>query len=367
MISTKRLSFLGWVLSGVVVGCGVGLTPPTFAAPPLGSGVGGEPVRVQPEAPPTLPVPSASRWAPAMVETVGSTKLLAEGNATPPPNGGSVRADEPVIGVSPEPIAECPPEAPIRIDATLCVNQATLDAIEAGGQLSYDPATGQAIFTNPAPYDYINGGYAFNAATEPCDPNINVLLKEAAVAGSQATRGIVNRQMDYPDTDPLIAVKNPQRDGYGGACTVSLITFDIRDLLGFDPAQTLEEIKRLIDAIASLDIDDLFGAACQVFNTILGDVQRQLLEDLRRNPPLTPYQRFIQALRIGFVAPLQSFLSLGLTPRATMATVPGVATGSSLWVVHLPELGYVYLARLGDLSVMVVARSATPLAPGDAG
>ena len=342
MVPSKHPSFVGWVLAGAVVG--VGLALPSFAAPPLGSGVGGGPVQVQ---------PAASSWAPAA--------------ATPDPDGSSVRTEEPVIGVSPESIAECPSEAPIRIDATLCVNQATLDAIEAGGQLSYDPATGQAIFTNPAPYDAINGGYAFNAATEPCDPNLDVLLKEAAVAGSQATRSIVNRQMDYPDTDPLIAVKNPQRDGYGGACTVSLITFDIRDLLGFDPAQTLEEIKKRIDAIASLDIDDLVGAACRVFNTILGDVQRQLLDDLRRNNPLTPYQRLIQALRIGFIAPLQSFHSLGLTPRATTATVPGVAAGSALWVVHLPEVGYVYLARLGDLSVMVVARSATPLAPGDAG
>ena len=86
---------------------------------------------------------------------------------------------------------------------------------------------------------------------------------------------------------------------------------------------------------------------------------------LRLMPP--GYQRFVQALRVGFIAPLQSFVSLGLTPRSTTATVPGVATGSALWVVHLPEVGYVYLARLSDLSVIVVALSATPLAPGDAG
>ncbi|MDS4060089.1 MAG: hypothetical protein RKP73_16180 [Candidatus Contendobacter sp.] len=362
MVPSKRPSFVGWVLAGAAVGGGVGLALPTFAAPPLGSGVDGGPVQVRPEASPGLPLPPASRWAPA-----GQATPLAAGNAAPDPDGGSVRAEEPVIGVSPEPIAACPPEAPIRIDATLCVNQATLDTIEAGGQLSYDPATGQAIFTNPAPYDALNGGYAYNAATEPCDPNLDVLLEEAAVAGSQATRGIVNRQMDYPDTDPLIAVKNPQRDGYGGACTVSLITFDIRDLLGFDPTQTLAEIKKLIDAIAALDIDDLVGAACQVFNTILGDVQRQLLADLHQINSLMPYQQLVQAMRIGFIAPLQSFLSLGLTPRATTATVPGVATGSALWVVHLPEVGYVYLARLSDLSVIVVALSATPLAPGDAG
>ena len=367
MVPSQRSSIVGWVLAGAMVGGGVGLTPPTFAAPPLGSGVGDGPVQVQPEASSALPGSPASRWAPAPAATTGPATPWVAGDAAPDPDGGSVRAEEPVIGVSPEPIAECPPEAPIRIDATLCVNQATLNAIEAGGQLSYDPATGQAIFTNPAPYDPINGGYAFNAATEPCDPNLDVLLKEAAVAGSQATRGIVNRQMNYPDTDPLIAVKNPQRDGYGGACTVSLITFDVRDLLGFDPAQTLEEIKKLIDAIAALDIDALVGAACQVFETILGDVQRQLLDDLRRNPSLTPYQRFVQALRVGFIAPLPSFLSLGLTPRTTTATVPGVATGSALWVVHLPEVGYVYLAQLGDRGMMVVARSATPLAPGDAG
>lgn len=366
MISIKHPAFVGWVLTGVVFGGGFGWILPTAAAPPLGSGVGSSPVQSPPETSPAIPVPPASLWTPTAA-TAGSVRPLAASQAAAPPDGRSVRAEEPVIGVSPDPIAACPPEAPIRIDATLCVNQATLEAIEAGGQLSYDPATGEAIFTNPAPYDTINGGYAFNAATEACDPNLDVLLKEAAVAGSQATRGIVNRQMDYPDTDPLIAVKNPQRDGYGGACTVSLITFDIRDLLGFDPAQTLEEIKKLIDAIASLDLNDLVGAACRVFNTILGDVQRQLLDDLRRNNPLTPYQRFVQALRIGFIAPLQSFLSLGLTPRSTTATVPGVATGSALWVVHLPEVGYVYLARLSDLSVIVVALSATPLAPGDAG
>lgn len=367
MVPSQRSSIVGWVLAGAVVGGGVGPTPPTFAAPPLGSGVGEWPVQVQPEASSALPGSPASRWAPAAAATTVQAPPGAAGAAAPDPDGRSVRAEEPVIGVSPDPVAECPPEAPIRIDATLCVNQATLDAIEAGGQLSYDPATGQAIFTNPAPYDPINGGYAFNAATEPCDPNLDVLLKEAAVAGSQATRGIVNRQMNYPDTDPLVAVKNPQRDGYGGACTVSLITFDVRDLLGFDPAQTLEEIKKLIDAIAALDLDALVGAACQVFETILGDVRRQLLDELRRNPSLTPYQRFVQALRVGFIAPLQSFRSLGLTPRATTATVPGVATGSALWVVHLPEVGYVYLAQLGDRGMMVVARSATPLAPGDAG
>ena len=110
----------------------------------------------------------------------------------------------------------------------------------------------------------------------------------------------------------------------------------------------------------------LFGAACQVFNTILGDVQQQLIQEIQQNNPLTPYQQFVQAVRLGFVTPLQSWVSLGLTPRPTTAILPGVATGSLLEVVSVPEVGYVYLARLSDLSVMVVAVSATPLAPGDA-
>lgn len=350
----KRRLFAG-IRAGVVVGCGIGWTLPAWAAPPLGSGGSGGLTLTSPEIAPMV------RVSPTSPERSAAAAQNAQ-NA----EGGSVHADEPAIGVSPHPIPECPPETPLRIDATLCVNQATLDAIESGQQLRYDPATGEAIFTNPAPYDPINGGYAYNAATEACDPNLDVLLKEAAVAGSQATRGIVNRQMNYPDTDPLIAVKNPQRDGYGGACTVSLMTFEIRDLLGFDPTQTLEEINQFINALASFESDSLFGAACQVFNTILGGLQQQLIHEIRQNNPLTPYQRLVKALRLGFVTPLQSWVTLGLTPRATTAIVPGVATGSSLAVARVPEVGYVYLARLSDLSVMVVAVSATPLAPGDA-
>ena len=364
MVSMKRRLFTG-IRASVVIGWGIGWTLSTWAAPPLGGGVDGGPVPTSPERAPVVRVPPRSSERPAAAPA-DSVYPIAEDRAAQHSEGGAVRADEPAIGVSPDPIPECPPETPIRIDATLCVNQTTLDTIESGQQLRYDPATGEAIFTNPAPYDPISGGYAYNAATEACDPNLDVLLKEAAVAGSQATRGIVNRQMDYPDTDPLIAVKNPQRDGYGGACTVNLITFDIRDLLGFDPTQTLEEIHQLINAIASFDINDLFGAACQVFNTILGDLQQQLIHEIQQNNPLTPYQQFVQTLRLGFVTPLQSWVTWGLTPRPTTAIIPGVATGSSLVVVPVPDIGYVYLARLSDLSVMVVAVSATPLAPGDA-
>ena len=364
MVSIKRRLWAG-IPASMVIGCSIGWMLPTWAAPPLGSDVGGEPISAFPERAPRAQVAPRSAERPAAA-AADSADSIAEGDAAPLSEDGSGRADEPAIGVSPDPIPECPPETPLRMDATLCVNQATLDAIESGQQLHYDPATGEAIFTNPALYDPINGGYAYNAATEACDPNLDVLLKEAAVAGSQATRGIVNRQMDYPDTDPLIAVKNPQRDGYGGACTVSLMTFDLRDLLGFDPTQTLEEIHQFINALGSFDSNDLFGAACQVFNTVLGDLQQQLIQEIQQNNPLTPYQQFVQAVRLGFVTPLQSWVSLGLTPRPTTAILPGVATGSLLEVVSVPEVGYVYLARLSDLSVMVVAVSATPLAPGDA-
>ena len=123
MVPSQRSSFVGWVLAGAVVGGGVGLALPTFAAPPLGSGVDGGPVQVQPETSPALSLPSASRWAPAAATaTAGQAMPLAAGNAASDPDGRSVRAEDPVIGVSPEPIAACPPEAPIRIDATLCVN-----------------------------------------------------------------------------------------------------------------------------------------------------------------------------------------------------------------------------------------------------
>lgn len=276
--------------------------------------------------------------------------------------------DEPVIATTPEPLPECPPEAPIRIDSTVCINQAALDMLNNGGTLSVDPDDGTAYYTPPE-FDYFGGGYAFDPATEPCNPNVKVMLQEAAVAGSQVTRGMINTQLGYPQADPIIAVNNPQEDGYGGSCTVALFTFDFLDILGTggdqDLLQSLDDIVAIIDAIASFDPDSLFSAACDVFNSIFGEIQDHLISAGDDDSP-TSLQQFLAAIAPGFVAPLQSLLDVATSTSTTTATIQGVVTGSPLLVAFIPDLGYVYMAHLQNGLAMVLHISQMPLAPGDA-
>ena len=76
MISIKHPAFVGWVLTGIVFGGGVGWILPTAAVPPLGSGVGSSPVQSPPEISPAIPVPPAASWAPTAA-TAGSVRPLA--------------------------------------------------------------------------------------------------------------------------------------------------------------------------------------------------------------------------------------------------------------------------------------------------
>ena len=180
------------------------------------------------------------------------------------------------------------------------------------------------------------------------------------MAGSQLTRAISDRQMNYPRVDPIEAVNNPRKEGYGGVCTIDLFAFDLGRLLG----STYEQIKNLIDTLSNLSVDHLFGAACRVVNTVFGNLQNQLLQELQTHSPLTPFQQFLNTLTVGYIAPLQSFLSYGVRP--TTATAPGIVTDHPLKVSYVPGKGYVYMADLGSGHLMVVDISQTPLAPGDA-
>ncbi len=347
------------VISGLF---GVSLTTAVLATPPLGTGLSFENTGNTSTTLPSLPV------LPTPTKPSGYTfyPLDNKGNIGAPVEPEAVFNQGPIIATTPKPLPECPPEAPIRVDATLCINEATLKLLNEGNQLEINP-DGSIVFKGPGEFDYLGGGYAFDPLTDACNPNIKVLLQEAAVAGSQVTRGMVNTQLDYPQTDPLIAVNNPQADGYGGSCTLELITFDILGILGVeDLLQSLDDIVAIINAIAAFDLDSLFGMACKVFNRILGEVQAKLLTLIKSNSPLTPLEQFLRAIVPGFVAPLQSLLDLATFAQPTTATLPGIATGSPLVVAHIPGLGYVYIAQLRNGLAMVVHISSTPLTPGDA-
>ena len=93
MISIKRPAFVGWVLTGIVFGGGVGWILPTAAVPPLGSGVGSSPVQSPPEISPAIPVPPAASWAPTAA-TAGSVRPLAASQAAAPTDGRSIRAED---------------------------------------------------------------------------------------------------------------------------------------------------------------------------------------------------------------------------------------------------------------------------------
>ena len=341
-----------------------------LAAPPLGTGLSSESTVGTTATLPSLSAPSSpTSDVQTPLEPLGYTfyPLDDKGNLGAPVAPEAVFNQGPIIATTPEPLPECPPEAPIRIDATLCINEAALALLNEGNKLTIHP-DGTVVFHDPGEFDYLGGGYAFDPLTEHCNPNIKVLLQEAAVAGSQVTRGMVNTQLDYPQTDPLIAVNNPRADGYGGSCTIELITFDIQDILGVDDLlQSLDDIVAIINAIAAFDLDSLFGVACRVFNTILGEVQEQLIATIQSNSPLTPLQQFLRAIGPGFVAPLQSLLDVSTSAQPTTATIPGIVTGSPLVVAHIPDVGYVYMAQLKNGLAMVVHISPTPLVPDDAG
>ena len=340
------------------------LLSPALAAPPLGLGgihdARDSTLPALPSAPPPV-IPSRS--VPGAYQLFRLDEQGQLSTITP----AQVLKDDPIIATTPEPLPECPPEAPIRLDPTMCINEAALEILNSGGSLEIADDGQSAVYYIPGEFDYLAGGYAYDPATVPCNPNIKVLLREAAVAGSQVTRGMINTQMDYPQTDPIIAVSNPQPDGYGGSCTIALFTFDILDILGVNGLlQSLEDMVGILDAIAALSLDDLFSAACQVFNHIFGDLQAELISAIQDNNPLTPLQRFLNKLAPGFVVPLQTLLDVATHTRPTTATIPGIATGSPLLVSFIPEVGYVYLAQLQSGMVMVVHISPTPLIPEDA-
>ena len=262
-----------------------------------------------------------------------------------------------------EPLTECPPTEPHRIGADLCMSQEALDRINDGWQARVDPATGQVTWTPPPSYDPVTGQWGhFSAATQACDPQIEVQLKQAALAGSQLTRAISDRQLAYAQTDPIEAVNNPRKDGAGGVCTIDLFAVDLGRLLG----GTYEQIKNLIDTLSQFSVDSLFGAACQVVNSLFGNLQNQLLQDLQSHSPLSAFQQFVNALTVGYLSPLQSFLGHGLTVRPTVATIPGIVTAHPLQVSYVPGQGYLYLADFGSGNRLVLHISSTPLAPGDA-
>jgi hypothetical protein len=259
-------------------------------------------------------------------------------------------------------VLECPPERPIRLDDTVCINQDILDAIDDGWSLYVDP-DGTIRLEPPPFYDPIAGEWDWDSDDEPCNPNIDVTLKQAALAGSQITRKISDTQLGYPETDPIIAVKNPQKDGYGGVCTINLFIFDeLWKRLG----SSYEKIRDLIEALKDFSLDDLFGAGCAIINDVFGDLQRQLLEDITSGSPLTPFEQFIRQIRMGFVAPLNSFESVGLGVQPTQAVLDGVTTENPLLVTYVPGIGYLYMAEMEDSMLVVLGISPTPLHPDDA-
>lgn len=316
--------------------------PPTAdAMPPMGA-----------PPPAVIPLPGAGG------ETEGLAKPLADAQ-----NGETIRTGGETEGEPTPLLAECPPEAPYRLGPKLCADQTLIDQINDGWQMTVDP-DGQIAMTPPPSYDPVTGQWGhFSAATQACDPQIKVQLKQAALAGSQLTRAISDRQLAYAQTDPIEAVNNPRKDGAGGVCTIDLFAVDLGRLLG----GTYEQIKNLIDTLSQFSVDSLFGAACPVVNSVFGNLQNQLLQDLQSSSPLSAFQQFVNALTVGYLSPLQSFLGHGLTVRPTVATIPGIVTAHPLQVSYVPGKGYLYLADFGSGGHLLVVHIAqTPLAPGDA-
>lgn len=323
---------------------------PAGATPPLG-------IRfAEPAGPAAAEPPQPSVGAP---QSAPATAGPGVGRAAGEPSGDNPPGGDPPTDPS---WVECTAEAPIRLAPDVCVSQGAVDLIDAGWRLTVDP-DGTPRWTPPPTYDPTAGRWGpYDPARQSCDPHIDVQLKQAALAGSQITRAISDRQMSYPEVDPIAAVNNPQKDGYGGVCTIDLFAFDLVRLLG----STYEQIKNLIDALSRLSADTLFGAACRVIDTLFGNLQQQLLQELQSGRPSNPYQQFVNALRVGYLVPRHSFASYGLSVRDTQATLPGIVTSRPLQVVYVPGRGYVYLADFGSGNLLVLRISPTPLAPEDA-
>ena len=328
---------------------------PAGATPPLG-------IRfTEPSEPTAAGPPNPSVEAPPLTPAARGPAAAGSGVGR---EAGETSGEDPPAGDSPTDPSwvECTAEAPVRLAPDVCVSQSAVDLIDAGWRLTIDP-DGTPRWTPPPTYDPTAGRWgSYDSARQSCDPNIDVQLKQAALAGSQITRAISDRQMSYPEVDPIAAVNNPQKDGYGGVCTIDLFAFDLVRLLG----STYEQIKHLIDALSHLSADTLFGAACRVIDTLFGDLQQQLLQDLRSGRPSNPYQQFVNALRVGYLVPRPSFASYGLSLRASPTTLPGIVTSRPLQVAYVPDRGYVYLADFGSGNLLVLRISPTPLAPEDA-
>ena len=325
------------------------------AAPPLGYPTG-------PAARPMVmadPVGGPTSDPGGGTPTGGGTTAPTGGGTTAPTGGGTTSATD--TQNDPD-YVECTAEAPIRLAPSVCVNQAAVDAINSGWNLTVNPDGSWTLTPSPT-YDPTTGSWGtFNGASQTCDPNIQVKLQQAALAGSQLTRAISDKQLGYSQTDPIEAVNNPKKDGAGGVCTIDLFAFDLSRLLG----STYEQIKNLIDMLSKFSADSLFGAACKVVNTVFGNLQNQLLADLLTNSPLSQFQQFVNSIQVGYVAPLASFAAHGSGVRSTTATVPGLVTGNPLQVSYVPGKGYVYMADMGSGNLLVVKISQTPLSPADA-
>lgn len=323
-----------------------GLSGIAQAAPPLG-----------------FPAPTAARGAVQTAPGDPRSVTNAAAQADPQPTGNSPEGQEPGPTSPTQQPAQtivCEPGS-IPVGPKTCASQEIKDQIDQG-LITIDENGGITIVTPPG-WDPVTGQFgSFDPATQPCDPKVEVKLKQAALAGSQVTRAISDKQLGYSQTDPIEAVNNPKKDGAGGVCTIDLFAFDLGRLLG----DTYAQIKNLIDILSNLSVDSLFGAACKVIHSIFGNLQNQLLQELQNHSPLTLFQQFVNQLRVGYVAPLVSWTSYGATVRPTTATVPDVSSLSPLHVSYVPGKGYVYLADVGSGNWLVVKISQTPLAPADA-
>lgn len=314
-----------WLAPGLLV------AGPSTGAPPVGGTAGRHPTAIA---------------TPRLLETSADPSTTDPSTTDPPTEPDYI---------------ECTADAPIRLAPNACVNQATVDAIDQGWHLDVNP-DGTYTWTPPPSYNPTTGQWGnFDGSTQACNPTIEVKLKQAALAGSQVTRAISDKQMQYPQTDPIEVVNNPQKDGAGGVCTIDVFAFDLGRLLG----STYEQIKNMIDMLSNLSVDSLFGAACKVVNSIFGNLQNQLLSELQSHTPLTAFQQFVNSLTVGYIAPLASFTSYGSTVRPTTATLAGIVTSNPLQVSYVPDKGYVYLADLGSGNLLVVTISETPLSPAD--
>ncbi|MCP5426561.1 MAG: hypothetical protein H6970_16060 [Gammaproteobacteria bacterium] len=257
----------------------------------------------------------------------------------------------------------CPPELH-NLDNMVCLTDAEWDVVvnSTGPWELQVNEDGAHVLIHPPVYDPFAAEWTWDDSTEPCNPNIDVVLKQAALAGSQMTRKISDTQLSYPQTDPIIAVNNPQTDGYGGVCTINIFVFqEIWKMIG----ESYEQIKDLIEALQNFSIDSLFGAGCSIIHSIFGDLQNQLLQDIENHSPLTQLEQLIAQLQIGFIAPLNTLTSLNLSLHISQATLPGVQTAEPLLVTYILEVGYVYFVQLSNNNLMVIRVNATPLVPED--